>query len=66
MAYFFVLVFSLDCGWGLGLFLVFLFLAVFGFLGFFGFFAFPCFLIGLFALPLCGAAPTFLCRRKEK
>jgi hypothetical protein len=28
--------------------------------------AFPCFVIGLFALPLCGAAPTFLCRRKEK
>jgi hypothetical protein len=28
--------------------------------------AFPCFLIGLLALPLCGAAPTFLCRRKEK
>jgi hypothetical protein len=28
--------------------------------------AFPCFLIGLFVLPLCGAAPTFLCRRKEK
>jgi hypothetical protein len=28
--------------------------------------AFPCFLFGLFALPLCGAAPTFLCRRKEK
>jgi hypothetical protein len=25
--------------------------------------AFPCFLIGLFVLPLCGAAPTFLCRR---
>jgi hypothetical protein len=22
--------------------------------------------IGLQALPLCGAAPTFLCRRKEK
>jgi hypothetical protein len=22
--------------------------------------------IGLLALPLCGAAPTFLCRRKEK
>jgi hypothetical protein len=28
--------------------------------------AFPCFLSGLLALPLCGAAPTFLCRRKEK
>ncbi|MFL9869160.1 hypothetical protein PQR67_33745, partial [Paraburkholderia fungorum] len=23
--------------------------------------AFPCFLSGLLALPLCGAAPTFLC-----
>jgi hypothetical protein len=37
--------------------------------------AFPCFVVGLLALPLCGAAPTFLCtpralpsgrRRKEK
>src|SRR6202000_3229554 len=28
--------------------------------------AFPCFLIGLFALPLCGAAPTFLCRPQRK
>jgi hypothetical protein len=28
--------------------------------------AFPCFVCGLLALPLCGAAPTFLCRRKEK
>jgi hypothetical protein len=28
--------------------------------------AFPCFLVGLVALPLCGAAPTFLCRRKER
>jgi hypothetical protein len=28
--------------------------------------AFPCFLGGLLALSLCGAAPTFLCRRKEK
>jgi hypothetical protein len=28
--------------------------------------AFPCFHVGLFSLPLCGAAPTFLCRRKEK
>jgi hypothetical protein len=28
--------------------------------------AFPCFLSGLLALPLCGAAPTSLCRRKEK
>jgi hypothetical protein len=26
----------------------------------------PCFVIGLLASPLCGAAPTFLCRRKEK
>jgi len=36
---------------------------------FFGFIlglAFPCFASGLLALPLCGAAPTFLCRRKEK
>jgi hypothetical protein len=24
------------------------------------------FLIGLLAFPLCGGAPTFLCRRKEK
>ena len=28
--------------------------------------AFPCIVIGLLVLPLCGAAPTFLCRRKEK
>jgi hypothetical protein len=28
--------------------------------------AFPCFVIGLLGTPLCGAAPTFLCRRKEK
>jgi hypothetical protein len=28
--------------------------------------AFPCFASGLLALPLCGAAPTFLCRCKEK
>jgi hypothetical protein len=28
--------------------------------------AFPCILIGLLASPLCGAALTFLCRRKEK
>jgi hypothetical protein len=26
----------------------------------------PCILIGLLGSPLCGAAPTFLCRRKEK
>jgi hypothetical protein len=26
----------------------------------------PRFASGLLALPLCGAAPTFLCRRKEK
>jgi hypothetical protein len=26
----------------------------------------PRFASGLHALPLCGAAPTFLCRRKEK
>ncbi|MGF6596563.1 hypothetical protein P3T23_001270 [Paraburkholderia sp. GAS448] len=31
-----------------------------------GFFAFPCFASGLLALPLCGAAPTFLCLAKEK
>jgi hypothetical protein len=29
-------------------------------------FAFPCFASGLLALPLCGAAPTFLCLAKEK
>jgi hypothetical protein len=28
--------------------------------------AFPCFLIGLLASPLCGAAPTFLCRPQRK
>ena len=28
--------------------------------------AFPCIVSGLLALPLCGAALTFLCRRKEK
>jgi hypothetical protein len=26
----------------------------------------PRYAFGLQALPLCGAAPTFLCRRKEK
>jgi hypothetical protein len=26
----------------------------------------PLFVSGLLALPLCGAAPTFLCSRKEK
>ena len=31
-----------------------------------GFRAFPCIVSGLLVLPLCGAAPTFLCRRKEK
>jgi hypothetical protein len=31
-----------------------------------GLLAFPCFAFGLFALPLCGAAPTFLCLAKEK
>jgi hypothetical protein len=30
------------------------------------FLAFPCFAFGLLALPLCGAAPTFLCLAKEK
>jgi hypothetical protein len=34
--------------------------------GFFGFRWHPRDVIGLQALPLCGAAPTFLCRRKEK
>jgi uncharacterized membrane protein len=34
--------------------------------GFAVFLAFPCIVIGLLALPLCGAAPTSLCRRKEK
>ena len=28
--------------------------------------AFPCFASGLLALPLCGAAPTFLCRLQRK
>jgi hypothetical protein len=28
--------------------------------------AFSCFAFGLLALPLCGAAPTFLCLAKEK
>jgi hypothetical protein len=28
--------------------------------------AFPCFRVGMQALPLCGAAPTFLCSGKEK
>ena len=28
--------------------------------------AFPCIVSGLLALPLCGAALTSLCRRKEK
>ncbi|NUY03839.1 hypothetical protein [Paraburkholderia youngii] len=27
--------------------------------------AFPCFLIGLLALPLCGAAPTFFAAAKK-
>jgi hypothetical protein len=26
----------------------------------------PRYVFGFLALPLCGAAPTFLCRRKEK
>ncbi|RZF31766.1 hypothetical protein EVC45_01510 [Paraburkholderia sp. UYCP14C] len=29
------------------------------------FLAFPCFGIGLFALPLCGAAPTFFAAAKK-
>src|ERR1700759_5367107 len=28
--------------------------------------AFPCFVIGLLAFPLCGGAPTFLCRPQRK
>src|SRR5260370_29178973 len=28
--------------------------------------AFSCFLIGLLAFPLCGGAPTFLCRPQRK
>jgi hypothetical protein len=32
----------------------------------FFFFAFSCFRVGLPGLPLCGAAPTFLCSGKEK
>src|SRR5258707_10945865 len=28
--------------------------------------AFPCFVSGLLALPLCGAAPTFLCMPQRK
>ena len=31
-----------------------------------GFGAFPCIVSGLLVLPLCGAALTSLCRRKEK
>jgi len=31
-----------------------------------GLLAFPCFVSGLLALPLCGAAPTFLCRPQRK
>ncbi|MDT8836069.1 hypothetical protein ParKJ_01425 [Paraburkholderia fungorum] len=31
-----------------------------------GLLAFPCFVIGLLALPLCGAAPTFLCLPQRK
>jgi hypothetical protein len=63
-----------SCGVGLGLF-CFWFVGA----GCFGCLptalAFPCFHVGLFVLPLCGAAPTFLCpprglpsgrRRKEK
>ncbi|NUY31433.1 hypothetical protein F0160_13115 [Paraburkholderia sp. JPY303] len=32
---------------------------------FFAGLAFPCFLIGLLALPLCGAAPTFFAAAKK-
>ncbi|SOE63152.1 hypothetical protein SAMN05446635_2273 [Burkholderia sp. OK233] len=47
---------------------------VFGFVCLFGAFrfcgsglgAFPCFVSGLLALPLCGAAPTFLCMPQRK
>ena len=28
--------------------------------------AFPCFVIGLLVFPLCGGAPTFLCRPQRK
>ncbi|MFL6646067.1 MAG: hypothetical protein ACJ8GM_17395, partial [Paraburkholderia fungorum] len=31
-----------------------------------GLLAFPCFVSGLLALPLCGAAPTFLCLPQRK
>jgi hypothetical protein len=49
--------------------LLFLFATVVGFFCFFAFLLFcwhPRYVFGLQALPLCGAAPTFLCRRKEK
>jgi hypothetical protein len=50
-----------------------LFLAISGFWCFFVFFldvflavlAFPCCLVGLLALPLCGAAPTFFAAAKK-
>jgi hypothetical protein len=59
--------FGFACGRGLLVFLIFLLVCwrcYFG--GCFAVLAFPCILIGLLALPLCGAALTFLCRRKEK
>jgi hypothetical protein len=31
-----------------------------------GLLAFPCFVSGVLALPLCGAAPTFLCLPQRK
>jgi hypothetical protein len=38
----------------------------FGFLPLPGALAFPCFVSGLLVLPLCGAAPTFLCLPQRK
>ncbi|EDZ97355.1 hypothetical protein BH160DRAFT_7338 [Burkholderia sp. H160] len=35
------------------------------FVGVLAFLAFPCFVIGLLALPLCGAAPTFFAAAKK-
>ena len=48
---------DLDFGWWLGVVVV---CSVVGPL------AFPCFVSGLLALPLCGAAPTFLCLPQRK
>ena len=45
--------------------LVFLFVWIFG-LSLSGSLAFPCVVSGLLALPLCGAAPTFLCLPQSK